>query len=103
MKKTALKRKTPLKRSSKPMKRSWINPVSKKRHKELIIYGQLRDEYMMAHPRCERCGAQSQDLHHKAGRGSRLNDVTLFCSLCRPCHDWVHAHANQAREDGWLI
>ena len=34
-----------------------------------------------------------------------MNDQAIedtFMSICRRCHNWIHAHPNRAREEGWL-
>lgn len=55
--------------------------------------------------RCARDGSTDRlDVHHRwlrsAGRDERpCNRVTL----CRRCHDWVHAHPLKAQEEGWLV
>lgn len=92
------RKKTPLKKTSKPIKK-----FSKKKLKELNIYRKLRDLYLKEHPFCERCGNVATDLHHKITRQYHLNDVGVFCSLCRNCHDWVHENDGEARKQGFLL
>lgn len=45
----------------------------------------------------------SVDLHHRHGRGPSgyLNELT-WLSVCRICHDWIHAHPHKARSLGLL-
>lgn len=93
-------KRTPIKRSKIPIKK-----MSEKRKLEYKIYTPLKKEYMLLHPKCERCiTKKSKDLHHKNGReGERLYDVRFFMAACRDCHDWIHLNPEQAREDGYLI
>lgn len=84
---------------------------------EQAIYRPIRDQYMKKHPVCECCNhAESQDLHHKAGRtgyfdeDSRFKglkllwDVRFFMAVCRSCHNEIHhADPKWAREQGYLI
>ena len=92
------RKKTPLPRPTKP-----IRNQSKKRQKENRIYSKLKKEYMKENPYCERCGGAATDLHHRITRQYHLNDVGVFCSLCRECHDWVHANDAEARKQGYLL
>jgi hypothetical protein len=82
MKRTPLKRKTPLRK------------VSKKQAVKNSLYGKQRKEYLTQHPTCEICGAPATDVHHKSGRGAHTNDKSTFCALCRKCHDWLHFTAD---------
>lgn len=94
MKRTPLKRKTAMRR------------VSQKQAERNHIYSEQRKEYLAVHPFCEICGRQATDIHHKAGRGSRTNDVSTFCALCRKCHDWLHFTSEgkkYGKEHGYLI
>lgn len=93
---------------SKPKKqiqkaKKQIATFSKKRLNELKTYRLLRDQFMKDNPFCERCGLPSTDLHHKISRQYHLNDVGVFCSLCRSCHDWVHSNDLEARKQGYLL
>ena len=92
------------KRSTKePKKRKPIRQFSKKKLDELKIYRKLRDDYLKKHPNCERCGGKATDLHHKKPRQYHLNDVGVFCALCRDCHMLVHDNDRQSREQGFLL
>jgi hypothetical protein len=114
MKRTPLKRKTPLKRGTSQLKRTPLNRVSKsKSSKERRNnYAKAKKEYMNDRGSkkdfCERCevkfGIDRLDLHHKAGRaGSKIYEKEFFAVLCRSCHDEVHKFPKQSREEGWLI
>ncbi len=108
-----LPRKTPLKKSGKPLRRSRLKPMSKKRQRESKAYSLLRAAYLKANPSCQRilirygnwatCPNHSVDIHHVAGRlgGNYLNTET-WMAVCRSCHDWIHANPKQAREQGLL-
>lgn len=110
MKKTPIKRKTPLRRASKPMRR-----VSKRRAGENREYSIVRMRYLMEHPWCEACkkvrpimsaafgpGA-STEIHHFRGKLHRLlNDSRFFLAVCRECHDFIHDNGYAARRLGLL-
>ena len=112
MKRTPLKRKTPMKRNQKPLKRTPLKRVSQSKNAKAKrkSYASAKREYMedRENPNhCERCevelGIKFLDLHHKAGRGKNLSNKSTFTAICRPCHDWIHAHPKDARETGWLV
>ena len=54
---------------------------------------------------CQRCQQKrSQDVHEiksRARGGSILDERNLAC-LCRPCHNWVTSHPQEAHDEGWL-
>lgn len=75
------------------------------------IYKAISDVWRSLHRWCECCtlrnsGSISQaavDIHHVHGRdGLLLFDVRYWLAVCRPCHNWIHAHPKQARELGLL-
>lgn len=124
MKRTPLKRKTPMKRGQKPMKRTPLKrqSSSKSAKQNRTSYSSAKKEYMHGREgkknHCERCegliGMDCLDLHHKAGRsGSSENEhgemernlynKATFMAVCRVCHDWIHRHPKESREAGWLI
>lgn len=84
--------------TSKPIKR-----VSTKQAKRLANYSVTKAIYMASHPNCERCGARSEHLHHKMGRGIYLDNPNFYCALCANCHQWAEDNKNQARQDGWIL
>lgn len=68
-------------------------------------YSRLRKDFLSDNPVCQMdgCNAQACDVHHKSGRrGGNYLAVDTWMSLCRACHDWIHAHSNEAREKGYL-
>lgn len=108
MKRSPLKRKKPLARSRKPMKRVKLKTMSSKRRTELQIYMDRRADFLTARPRCEgtrrRCPNAATQVHHKAGRtGGNYLRVATWMAICDKCHRWIHAHPNKARELGLLV
>lgn len=89
MKRSPIKRKTPLRR------------VSKKRKKEARVYAVRRKAFLASHPFCwfDFCPNASRDVHHKKGRlgGNYLNEDT-WMAVCRKHHNWIHAHPDIARQ-----
>lgn len=111
MKRTPLKRRTPLKSGGgfksggSSLKRTRLNPVSKKRRVQNKEYSKVRTAYIAEHPRCEICtNGRSTDIHHKIGRwGERLADDTFFMALCRECHEQIHKNPTWAYANGYLL
>ena len=99
-----LQRKKPLARSQRPLKRTKLSPMSKKRAKEHREYGKLRTTFLDLNPGCQKCmAAPSEQIHHIHGRsGTNFLDVKTWAALCAPCHQKVHDNPNAARRDGWL-
>lgn len=93
MKRTALLRKTRL------------SPVSKKRQGKMAVYRKLRINFLSEMKVCWVCvRTKATDVHHKNGRhNDRLNDTSFWLPVCRRCHDWIHQHPQQARDNGWLV
>lgn len=116
MKRTPLKRKSWMKRSQKPMKktalkrgisqlkRTKLKQVGTKQAKKLKSYAKKKKEYYEEHPNCERCNSASNlTLHHKMGRGQFLDDERYFMTACMTCHDEIEGNKKQARKDGWIL
>ena len=110
MKRTPLKRKTPLKRSQKPLKRSPLRKVSPKQSKRLTAYSRLRKDYLNEHPVCQvkGCANPASDIHHMGDgvgpkRGSNTNNVDTWLATCRPCHVFIESNKSWARANGYLI
>lgn len=102
-----MQRRTPIKRTAKPLRRTPLARVSKKRRKENREYLRLREGFMASHPHCEVCVPnicqhRSTDVHHAQGRGINLCNVNSWVSVCRPCHEHIHQHPSWARENGYL-
>lgn len=114
MKRSEIKRKTPLrrtgslKRGAPPSRRGRLKGKSEKRKLEDVALGLIQAAWTPK--KCARCECPglgwlskggSFDPHHIAGRaGWRL---FVFVPLCRTCHDEIHANPEQARADRWLI
>jgi len=92
--------------------RKRVRPVSDKRRLQGAIYRVRRLEFLREHRICEAgpriphhlpCDLASKDVHHSAGRtaGNYL-DRSTWIAVCRPCHDWIHAHGKEARSLGLL-
>ena len=105
MKRSPLKRKTPLKRSGK------LRPVSKKRAGQNKVYSARRREFLLKHlyDCCPVMMAIKNewhgvtDVHHVQNRESeRLNDVSQWMAVSREGHIYLHNHPNTARMHGWL-
>lgn len=93
-----------MKRSAPLTRRSQLSPVSSRRRRELVIYRQLRTDYLTRTPLCECCGKrQATDIHHKAGRtrGNYLR-VTTWMAVCRMCHDYIHRFPKLSKALGYL-
>jgi hypothetical protein len=99
MKRSPIKRKTPLKRSGRKLR-----PVSKKRARENRAYTRLREWYLEQNPACEICGKKATQIHHKRGRfGARLNEKEYFMAICMACHDWIHKNPMEAYAKGYML
>lgn len=86
------------------IRRTPLRKMSAKRQRESRIYAVKRKAFLEATPMCQLCTlAESQDVHHLEGRlgGNYLNEAT-WLPVCRHCHDWIHTHPIQAREQGLL-
>lgn len=115
-----IRRYAPLKRGSKPLRRTRLKPVSDRHSKKLREYFRIRAEYLAQHPACEAgpvilraklphyysvptCTVWPKEIHHTAGRGKNLCNTDTFCAICPDCHRWLHAHGQKARELGLLV
>ena len=127
MKRTRLARRTPLKRKGFGLKRKHklqftrglrptaLRKVSDTRRKQLAQYAKLRRELLSTFDFCQfgrlesdkispLCWRSPVDVHHRKGRhGELLFDPRWVICLCHWHHDWVHAHANEARRLGYLL
>lgn len=80
-----------------------IKKVSSKRAEQNKTYKMVRAMFLNDNYYCQRCRRPASEIHHKAGRnGERLNDVHNFMSVCRDCHQYIHAHPQESRQNGWL-
>jgi len=60
--------------------------------------------------RCVKCHADATDIHHRVqrGMGGTSDPETNYglanlVSLCRSCHDHVHANPAESAENGFLV
>lgn len=121
MKRTQLKRKTPLNRGSSierkfkfrkpPKPRKPLKKISKSRRNALSSkYNPARVEFLRQNPFCQICPAKgtgrpnrATEVHHMRGRaGSLLWDSRFFCASCRECREWPHENTVLARQYGVL-
>lgn len=129
MKRTPLKRKTPLARGTVPLRRSRLAPVSDKRQAENTEYDRLRVVFLAFNPECKPCqdaerqfGSQdiappecppvfitrkvqpSTQVHHMGRRhGKWLLDTRFFLPCCQYHHDLIERHGDWARSRGYLL
>lgn len=106
MKRTAINRRTPLRR------------VSKKRAREQRIYAQKRKAFLEANPICWVWAAnnvvkmiegettkahRSTEVHHKNGRtGKNYLDESTWMAVSAKGHCWIHQNPKEARAKGWI-
>jgi hypothetical protein len=95
-----IKRRKPLKRSTKPIRR-----VSKVRRTRLTKYAEMRLQFLRDNLWCQvgNCKAPSTQCHHLRGRiGQRLNDFENVLAVCFLCHKKIHDNPKWARQNGYL-
>ncbi len=105
MKRSYIKRKTPLMRGKtafkqrKPMKR-----VSSRRRKENALYSRLRMDFLEENEFCEVClSNRATEVHHKLGRtGKNYLDKSTWVPICRNCHIEIEDNKREARVRGRL-
>ena len=123
LKRTELKRKTPIKRGTSRLPR-----VAKRKLPALRRATKWRREFLEAHPECRGlirafvpvspddwsvamrwlrsrpCGFYTVDVHEivKRGRGGSTTDEGNCIALCRNCHDFTEAHPAVATRLGLL-
>jgi hypothetical protein len=77
---------------------------SKSKEAQDAVYAAIAKLFKAANPWCLIClknGKQTpiQDVHHSLGRiGLYLLDVRHFIPVCRCCHEWCHAHPEDAKK-----
>lgn len=105
-----LMRRSPMKRSGKPMKRSGVSKTAKAKRYQVLraesIWSQAvrdRDDH-----RCRRCGKRDEKnnhAHHVAPRSRRpdlKSDKNNGITVCPDCHNWIHSHPVEAEALGLL-
>lgn len=90
------------------MKRSPINPISKRRQKEARIYQKERVEFLNAHPFCliksEVCNFHSTCVHHGAGRvGKNFLDKETWFPSCWPCNQYLETNKAWGYKKGFRL
>lgn len=92
MKRSPLKRKTPLRKQSK------------RRKVEYKEYMRKRAILLEQKPVCELCNSKpSTQCHHRNGRNSKnYLDETTFMALCAGCHERIENNKSWARANGYL-
>lgn len=68
-------------------------------------YDKLRKNFLNQHPTCRArirglCSLKATDVHHMKGRGKYHLDTKTWVSVCRPCHEWIETHPEEAKELG---
>lgn len=119
------KKRTPLRRSGKPLKKTKLRPISKRHSVKLKEYKRARKEHYKDEDNrsCAICGTENNlSVHHKKGRNEHIADVDTFVTLCivgncphgnsmlsglnpangTGCHGFVHANPDWAREKGYI-
>jgi hypothetical protein len=86
-----------------------IPRVSAKRAKKDTEYAKLRHRYLTDNNLCRvkvgGCGHMATDVHHTyagANRDAFYLVQSTWISVCRNCHDWIHANPAEARIMNWL-
>lgn len=109
MKRSPLRRKTPLVRNrSTLIRKKFIRKVSKHRAKDNRVYYQLRTDFLSENEFCEVCHqygriVHATEIHHGLGRsGKSFLDTKTWIPVCHTCHVWVEENKLEARMQGWL-
>tara|TARA_R110000787_G_scaffold100231_4_gene205138 strand:+ start:2549 stop:2893 length:345 start_codon:yes stop_codon:yes gene_type:complete len=103
MKRTPLKRKTPMKRTGS------LAPVSKKRAKTNRQRSKFVKEELDNRRWCEAhipevCTRYSTEIHEPILRsaGGSILDKANSVAICRMCHRWVHDNVAEAKKIGLI-
>ena len=99
-----IKRRKPLQHKTPLRRKTRLRSISPKKAAAYRLYGFRAKRFKKEHPVCEICERRrTVDVHHCRGRHSPdLLDELTWLAVCRPCHNWIHNHANEARAKGWL-
>lgn len=101
-----------MKRSSPLRRKTRMKRVSDKRRIQNSTYSCLKvkwrslpeNQYCLA--RCalkKKLKSAEPYPHHIRGRdGAMLTDTRFWLPICRPCHDWIEEHREEAWNLGWL-
>lgn len=109
------------------LRKTKLKQRSEKRAKQEKKYSKLRKEFLKTHPHCKVCldlgmtagdrvtslpgmvsvcpiPVKATEVHHMARReGKLLLDTRFFLPVCRPHHQWIEAHGDWARQQGYLL
>lgn len=103
MKRTPLRRLTPLKKSAKPLKKTKLKKMSKDKAGRMEQYRKQHesDPAMVVDAQDGRKRPKSRmQRHHVARRlGNRL---LIYCYIQPGFHDWAETHVQQALKEGWI-
>ena len=130
MKRTPLRRTTPLKRGGRLARRTPLRAMSRKRREVQVLRRQMVRDELARRELCEagaviyqyrlgaygqpnadrlhavayRCGGLAVDLHEPLtrARGGSILDPANTVAVCRSCHDWIHDHPTAATKVGLL-
>jgi len=92
------------------MRRSRVNPISKKRLAELEGRKTTREIVLTRSELCEAgieniCSRVATDVHEilTRGRGGSITDPDNCLALCRPCHSYITTHPKWAGDTGFVL
>jgi hypothetical protein len=87
------------------MKRSRINPVSKKKLAIRKEYASMAAAFILKYSKCVVYpNRNATDVHHTRGRlGAMLVDKKWWLPVSRAGHIWIHANPREATEKGLLF
>lgn len=89
--------------SKKRERKKYVNPVSKKRKVESMVYNGLRVAFLEKHSVCEVCCfGTATEIHHKKGRGKLLNVTKHWIATCAPCHRRITDNPKWAMENNLI-
>lgn len=104
-------KKTPLKRSRKPIARRSKKTAALYRNERVLFV----KAYLQMNRACvireKNCFGLAQDVHERTSRsavgaivpGEKAREQgQVFFAVCRACHDYLHLHPRWAKEEGWL-
>lgn len=87
-----------------------VKKVSEKRKEQNHEYFKLVEQFKKDNPQCHAkilvgmvsiCTINTEDPHHRKGRGKYLLDVSTWLPVCRNCHIYIENHPEEAKEKGW--
>lgn len=81
-----------------------VKARSESEQRRMEVYNAIKDAFLRERCWCSRCmGNRNIEIHHTHGReGLLLFDVRHWRVVCRKCHQWIHAHPEEARKFGLL-